>query len=45
MSSEPANILELLLLFKVYGLGDAKIMIVPLFETTHKSVSLGFLCS
>ena len=33
MSSEPANMLELLLLFKVYGLDDAKIMIVPLFET------------
>jgi len=33
MSSEPANILELLLLFKIYNLDNAKIMIVPLFET------------
>ena len=33
MSSEPSNILELLLLFKIYNLGNAKIMIVPLFET------------
>lgn len=33
MSSEASNILELLLLFKIYGLNDAKIMIVPLFET------------